>query len=168
MTLEEIWRRKDDDVLVAASHRLEDYTEDGRRTILAELERRRAAGTIEPALEREASQAVPLGAGVGDAALEQVPRRFISRLWYGYVPLVWTFWGLGTGVGFILLVVIALGARWPILGLAGALLAIGHFVFMNVAIWRSAGRYDGSPIWGHLARIAVAAGIARTVVQILF
>src|SRR6185295_8681498 len=53
--LEEIWRRKSDDELWAAAHRLEEYSEDGQRAIRAELERRQTpeyAASVEEAARK--------------------------------------------------------------------------------------------------------------------
>ena len=47
---ESVWRRKTDDELAAAAQHLEDYTEDGRRVVRAELERRGLAAP--PAIAR--------------------------------------------------------------------------------------------------------------------
>lgn len=46
MTPEEVWRRKTDEDVVSAALSLGDYTEDGRKIILAEVERRGLKRTI--------------------------------------------------------------------------------------------------------------------------
>ena len=150
MTPEDVWRQKSDEALVAASHRLEDYTDAGQRVIVAELERRRAAGTIDSALDTASRPtAMTVDADAGDSASEEVPTRLLARLWGGYVPLFWTYWGWGVAGGMACVVVIAIaeaiGPLW--LQLVVALLALGYIVLTTVAIWRSAGRYDGPTIW---------------------
>ena len=170
MTPEEVWRQKSDGTLLAAAERLEDYTDDGQRAIVAELERRRAAGTIDEA----AGTMSLLAAGSVDAAAASpasgLPTRVLVPLWRGHVPLSRTYWGWGMAGGLAMAVVVAIadaiGLLW--LQLVVALFAVAYSVVITVAIWRSAGRYEGPQIWGHLARIAVAMSIARTVVEILF
>lgn len=46
MTPEEVWRQKSDEALLAASTRLAEYTAEGQVVILAEIQRRRALGSI--------------------------------------------------------------------------------------------------------------------------
>jgi hypothetical protein len=85
------------------------------------------------------------------------------------VSLPITYWLCGVlgGLALVFLLAIASAMGNGLLSFALGILAIAHSVFMSVAIWRSAGRYPGKPVWGHLARIAVAAGIARAVVGVL-
>ena len=177
MTPEEVWRQKSDGTLLAAAERLEDYTDDGQRAIVAELERRRAAGTIDEAagtMSLLAAGSVDAAAGSVDAAAgspaSEFPTRVLVPLWRGHVPLSRTYWGWGMAGGLAMAVVVAIadaiGLLW--LQLVVALFAVAYSVVITVAIWRSAGRYEGPQIWGHLARIAVAMSIARTVVEILF
>jgi len=49
MKLEELWRRMSDQEVRTAAHRLDTYTEEGRRTILAEVERRGLTARNKPA-----------------------------------------------------------------------------------------------------------------------
>ena len=88
-----------------------------------------------------------------------------SELWAGRVSLARTFWEYGiawnivvaVAVGFLLLGVLSAGA--PVLVVAIVyLIAVPYHAFALVAVWRSAGRYAGRPIWARLARAAAVAG----------
>ena len=168
MTPEEVWRGKSDDELVAASRQLSDYTEVGQRVIVAELRRRQELGLI--------SDASGDGDGVlADSGTESVPAvrqpsAYVVRLWRGDVPLATTYWvwGLAVNVAWLIVIVLTAATDAPMLGLIVSLLALSYAVFITVAIWRSAGRYKGKRIWAELARIAVAIGVARFVVTVLF
>lgn len=54
-TAEDIWRRKTDDEVAAAVERLDEYTDEGKQIVLAELERRRATIARGPSLQEPAS-----------------------------------------------------------------------------------------------------------------
>ena len=58
MTAEQVWRRKSDDELFAAARRLDEYTEEGRKVIQAELERRQSPDYVAEAraADRRAQQ----------------------------------------------------------------------------------------------------------------
>jgi len=71
MTAEEIWRRKSDEDLGAAVERLEEYTEEGRRIIRAELERRSSPDYL---IEQEVSENQIL-----EEMRKSVPARPIQR-----------------------------------------------------------------------------------------
>ncbi len=69
--LERIWRERNDGALLEAAENLDDYTEEGRRVILAEVERR---GLKMPELEREPEDLVPEELAVpAKPALEDLP-----------------------------------------------------------------------------------------------
>ena len=150
MTVDEVWRNKSDEQLLAASAVLEEYNEAGRHAILAELQRRRAAGVFSaPSIETETVEAsYPTGA---DELISSLP----MRLWRGQVSLVKTFWIFGIGVNLVLraLIVFAVSVR-PMLVVMLAVY-IAYLVFSYVAIWRSADRYEGDASWRNLARIWV-------------
>jgi hypothetical protein len=63
---EEIWRRKTDYEVEAAGQRLDEYTDDGRRIILAELERRRDSIQGRRPLYQLAAQELALGKTTAD------------------------------------------------------------------------------------------------------
>ncbi len=50
--------------------------------------------------------------------------------------------------------------------MAYAIFVFAYTVFISVAIWRSAGRYEGPPIRAVLARIMVAIGLVEVASQI--
>jgi hypothetical protein len=94
---------------------------------------------------------------------------FVVTLFRGDVSLPITYWVFGILIGnvafqiilkviefnYIKIATSKLGA-WAVLGFY--LLAIGYSVFMLIAIWRSAGKYQGKAVWSSLARVAVVLG----------
>jgi hypothetical protein len=166
VTPEEAWRAKSNDVLVAASRRLSDYTDVGQRVIAAELERRREAGLISDADFPGTHQEVPRSSG----ETELVPSGYLLRLWQGHIPLATTFWVWGLLGLLVWRIVIgaANAADQPALVLTVALASIAYAVFALISIWRSAGRYRGRRIWAELARIFVAANVAGLLVGLIF
>jgi hypothetical protein len=78
VTSEEVWRRKSDDDLIAASARLGEYTDAGRQAIEAELQRRRASG-----LQNESILMNDV-AVVDSSVTEDVASKIlVARLWRG-------------------------------------------------------------------------------------
>lgn len=169
MTLEEIWRRKSDEELLAASRQLADYTEVGQRVIVAELDRRRGLGEISETEFGDEPPVVDDSTGASQGTID-VPRGYFQRLWRGYVPLPITFWLWGT-VGHLLwnfLITIAAAHKAVTLMFFLGGFGLAYYGFICVAIWRSAGRYRGRRLWSELARISLAAGVAKTVVTVFF
>jgi len=95
--------------------------------------------------------------------------QFIKNLWCGDLPLVRTYWVFGVGVGICLklasvvaMLVAAVTAPFGVFAavLIGTFAAVfGHQLFIAGAIWRSASRYTGRPIWRVLAKTAVVLGL---------
>lgn len=93
----------------------------------------------------------------------------LLRLFRGEVSLYVTYWIYGSLVGVGLGVVqTAIEANYydlvstevGSLAIAGFYwFVVGYTLFILVAIWRSAGKYDGRPVWATLARLAVLFGI---------
>ena len=94
---------------------------------------------------------------------------FVARLFQGDVSLPITYWIFGAligNVGFqVALTIIEFNyleitstqvGAWSVMGFYW--LAIGYSIFMLIAIWRSAGKYQGRAIWSGLARVAVVFG----------
>ena len=113
MTAEEIWRRKPDAELIAASQRLEEYTEEGQRVIRAELERR---GSPDYLLEQEGSRP-PVR--VTRRTVHSRPRTTHSAAWLAQRALL----AIGLMVGFyVFSLAIAVGliavpyAEWRFVG----------------------------------------------------
>ncbi|WP_316979051.1 hypothetical protein [Shumkonia mesophila] len=87
----------------------------------------------------------------------------VRALWLGEVPLRVVFWWHAMVVGtlfnvlatLLFVVVQSLGASDAV-SLAALLLPVPYNVFIAIAVWRSAGRYTGPPLWAHLARLAVS------------
>jgi hypothetical protein len=105
--------------------------------------------------------------------------RLIGRLWRGEVPLGRTFWLFGVALGVALsqlafrLNVIP-PPRSALVGWAAAVVTAVAGVYIlsvAVAIWRSADRYRGRPVWAVLAKITVALIVAlmlaHTVIALL-
>lgn len=92
----------------------------------------------------------------------------IKRLWRGDESLVTTYWLYGVGVSVLINLLFLLVAYnavaltrvrgheaiSPVL----VVLAVAYAVYSGVAIWRSAGKYQGARIWSVLARVAVVVG----------
>jgi hypothetical protein len=88
----------------------------------------------------------------------------LRLLWHGDLPLREAFWtwvvtvglavNLGTSVAFLALVSIDL----PLLAfLAGYGVSLPYNCLCTVGAWRSAGRYDGTPVIADAARLATIA-----------
>jgi hypothetical protein len=167
MTPEEIWRQKTDEDLLAASTRLDEYTDVGQRAIVAELQRRRESGLlIEPVPAHDSSSI--------DLTATPEPRLgsrhgIVGHLWRGDVSLPRTYWAYGVVGNLIwrILIVLAIGAINRSLLLLLLLLYLSYCVFISVAIWRSAGRYKGDRTWGHLARLSLVLALLGGIVRLL-
>ena len=157
MTPEEIWRRKTDEELLAASTRLVEYTEQGQHVILDEIRRRELAATAVASMNQAESDDVGLAAVSAEAARKSEP--YVVRLWRGQVSLPVTYWVwgfLGNALTrLLILVLILVSNRSIVLGFAILLFYLAYCVFIVVAIWRSAARYTGPRIWRDLARFSL-------------
>jgi len=91
------------------------------------------------------------------AAAPTTDQPFFSSLWRGEVPLAQSYWiwNVIESVLFSIIFYLALGIL-PIVAFLLWFLQVGYAVFISVAMWRSANRYTGRPLWATLAR-AVAA-----------
>jgi hypothetical protein len=83
----------------------------------------------------------------------------VKDLWHGRIPLSRAFWEYAIIYGSVaalittLLSLAAFANGWPVaLGLAIHFLTTPYNLFMIVAVWRSASRYQGAPVWAMLAR----------------
>ena len=167
VTVDEVWRRKSDEELLAAVAALSECTVAGREAILAELQRRREAGVLDLELKRSLSAQETEGEG---------PRRdsnIVVRLWRGDIPLVRTFWGFWFGGVVLLRALIFAGysvtrtslITWYLLAVFVAY--IGHQVLTLVAIWRSAGQYPGDAPWAALARTVVVLNVFGIAIRVM-
>ena len=95
----------------------------------------------------------------------------IARIWRGEEGLARTFWGWGFAVNVALkgvsMLLLSLGRDKA----ASAMLAflvfmLAYQVFISVAIWRSADRYDGYRGWVFLAKLVVVLGVLQTVASL--
>ncbi len=162
MAFADVWRRKSDEQLLAASRVLEEYEEGARVAILDELRRRQDDGTLSTDLTVSASAA---------PEAHPVEGSLLRRLWHGDVPLRQTFWvaGLATNlafrVGLVILASLPRNGLVETVAIALALVYMAYLVFSAVAIWRSAGQYRGAPSWRNLARLWVILSALQLVVN---
>jgi hypothetical protein len=158
VTVDEIWRHKSDEQLLAASEVLQEYNEAGRQAILGELQRRRDAGALVETYTVESTDPSDDDESAGNVLI---------RLWRGQVPLVRTFWIFGFTINLLLraLIILAVGVR-PLLVLLSAVY-LGYLSFIYVAIWRSAGRYRGATVWRTLARLSIVLTILGGIANVL-
>lgn len=96
----------------------------------------------------------------------------VTRLFNGDVSLVMTYWvwgGLVYGGGFTLLNAILEANYMQVVTLPYGVFIVNSFylialavgVFIWIAIWRSAGKYQGG-VWGRAARVMVVIGVLVT------
>lgn len=171
MDAAEIWRRKADEEVRAAYAHLDDYTDEGQSILKAEFERRELTPLDEMA---------EVDTDIEDSATsEDVPRHPLVRLWRGRYSLPVAYWGWGMGGALAWAVVwnavervtalddsAGLGIDFVLFVLLIATLQLAYVVAVLTGIWRSADRYRGRPVWAVLAKVAVAAAAARSVVQV--
>jgi hypothetical protein len=93
---------------------------------------------------------------------------YVKKLWRGEERLWVTYWFFGAlgNIAFIVLSVF-LGEfgfydAFENAGLNVWLVSVAYGIFMFVAIWKSAGNYEGKRIWSILARVAVVIAVLRT------
>ncbi|WP_319583352.1 hypothetical protein [uncultured Pseudodesulfovibrio sp.] len=94
----------------------------------------------------------------------------LARIWRGEEGLARTFWGWGfavnivlKGISLLLLAVAGQRSGFELVLLAFLLFMIAYQVFISVAIWRSANRYEGNRAWRFLAKAVVVLGAIQTV-----
>jgi hypothetical protein len=86
----------------------------------------------------------------------------VKYLWAGDVPLGRAFWDYAIFYGlllnfithFLFFVLLLNDAHMALVGLAFAL-PIPYNVLVTVAVWRSAGRYEGPKKWAEWARVGI-------------
>ena len=104
---------------------------------------------------------------------------FLKMLWRGEIPLGRTYWVFGvlffsllTLPGYFIVPIVSGSANVEpsasiVFGrMAYAIFVFAYTVFISVAIWRSAGRYEGPPIRAVLARIMVVVGLVEAASRI--
>jgi hypothetical protein len=159
VTPEEVWRRKSDEELLAASTRLAEYTDSGQSIIRGEIRRRDLTVTTDSSTDQGES-ADDTRLGTVPAAVSQGAHAYVARLWRGEVslPITYWLWGfLGNALTRILIVIVLLATNASVaLSIGLAVLYLAYCAFIIVAIWRSAGRYTGRRIWRDLARFSLA------------
>jgi hypothetical protein len=90
----------------------------------------------------------------------------VLRLWRGEVPLFNAFWdwaligglivNVSTTIGFLALVMYDQPTAAAIVGYA---FSVPYNIFITVAVWRSAARYEGEKRWATMARVATVIGM---------
>jgi len=102
----------------------------------------------------------------GEFMLQTAMARKLKSLWAGEVPLPETFWwyAVAYGVplnfvtsGLFLALIVEKASAWVLA--AAFLLPVPYNVFATVAVWRSAGRWEGERKWADLARVATVLGM---------
>lgn len=193
MTAEDRWRSKSDGELLDAARHSDDYSALASQSILDEIARRRTAGQwtgpavvetphADAAKVRDQLEAAAIEAGfhldpdadavrINQAIAREAAQKgnLIVRLWRGDVPLRITYWIAGVLGGLVgtILASLAILSGSLLLQLLAFVLLAGHYVFILVAIWRSAGKYAGNRLWAHLARISLVVGFVRAFVSLL-
>jgi hypothetical protein len=120
------------------------------------VERSRRRPVIAAKLDGEADTSV----AAGDTSTRN---GYFRRLWQGEVSLAMTYWVWGALAGFVAMILAAIVSETaPLLGLLLGPVMIGYYVFIVIAIWRSAGRYPGPRVWAALAKIMVVLSILRS------
>lgn len=82
----------------------------------------------------------------------------LAKLWRGELPLYITFWFFGMIIGTVVSVFVNKYALEPqtttgTMRIGWLITAEAYTGFMCVALWRSADKYKGTPIWSIGARI---------------
>jgi hypothetical protein len=99
----------------------------------------------------------------------------LQKLWRGEIGLGRTYWLWGNVIYGILLVVVGSFIAGVVSGLTSFVFLVYIYIsflfvaglFMNVAIWRSAGNYDGPKGWAITARILVGIGFCGQLIQLV-
>lgn len=88
-------------------------------------------------------------------------KKLVLALWCGDVPLRRVFWEYAVLYGTLLNLVTTLislvvlqAEGLEVVAVAIFLLPMPYNVFMVIAVWRSASRYEGPEKWAQIARIA--------------
>lgn len=96
-----------------------------------------------------------------------------ARLWRGEEGLMRTFWvyGFAVNVAFkgVSMLLLALGGDNPAFAaplLVFLVFMLAYQVFISVAIWRSANRFEGYAGWAFLAKAVVVLGAIQTLLSL--
>ena len=161
MTVQDVWRTKSDDQVLAASQRLDEYSGVAQAAIIGELERRRKVGLLQPLVVEDV---LVRDSGEVD---ETSAHRLLRRVWAGEVSLPVTFWLWGVVGRMVAAVALLFALRQPALMLLAVLLNLAYYILIVIAIWRSAGRYTGPRIWSDLARLGLVLGVLQGIGRLL-
>ncbi len=95
-------------------------------------------------------------------------KNILIRLWSGEVALIKTYWLWGVLVNIVLSFVIGMA---PLINQTLAIIisafAVIYAIFISVAIWKSATRYEGKSLWKYLAKIAVILPLIGIIVSLI-
>ncbi len=95
-------------------------------------------------------------------------KNILIRLWSGEVALIKTYWLWGVLVNIVLSFVIGMA---PLINQTLAIIisafAVIYAIFISVAIWKSATRYEGKTLWKYLAKIAVILPLIGIIVSLI-
>lgn len=90
---------------------------------------------------------------------------FLSNLFDGNYGLPKTYWLYGFLVGWILTgvsLLIILTSKSPEISKLVLAVIIGYQIYISIAVFNAARKYDGSAIWKNLARIAIIISALNT------
>jgi len=88
-------------------------------------------------------------------------RTLVRNLWTGNVPLAKAFWEYAVLYPILLNAVTTMGSLvlWSldqiVLGMIVHLAPLPYAILTLVAVWRSAGKYQGDQMWAGMARVAI-------------
>lgn len=99
----------------------------------------------------------------------------IRELWRGEISLPRTYWLWGSViyglvvvfVGTLMIAALVAATGFPFLTSVWQSFIILGGMFMNVAIWRSAGNYQGPRVWTIVARIIAVLSLVGNLIQLL-
>ena len=94
----------------------------------------------------------------------------VRDLWAGNVPLAKAFWEYGVLYAILLAAASTMGslALWSVgqmaLGFIVHISPMPYAILTLVAVWRSAGKYQGDRMWAGMARAAIAVIVPLSII----
>jgi hypothetical protein len=94
----------------------------------------------------------------------------VRDLWAGNVPLAKAFWEYGVLYAILLAAASTMGSLtlWSLgqmaLGMVVHLAPTPYALLTLVAVWRSAGKYRGDPMWAGIARVTIVVIVPLSII----
>lgn len=94
----------------------------------------------------------------------------VRNLWAGDIPLAKAFWEYGLLYPILLNAATTMGslALWSldqmVLGMIVHLAPMPYAILTLVAVWRSAGKYQGDQMWAGVARVAIVVIVPLSII----